>query len=634
MQRILALVLAILMVGSVVFTALYILLTGNIYAAEPADTDAADPAAPEEPVYEFGVPVDPTLDEKKILVGLMTGTNVTVGFETDSPYGFTVVKTSRLEAEYPHEVLWQLPDAKVSCVVDANLSKSAMTYSKTSDASKTVIGGWHVQIGSAMTSADVTALIAQIEPILNTIGVYSIPSYVSGGMCVRTGHFVNEELALSLAAKIKEAIPALEAGYAITVVGPSETGTALVNPLNDRILFEYDDADTTAVGLMAGASPDGSVTYMVTPAKKLYTGIFMFRRYIKGSTDGVSLTNIVSLGDYIKGVVPYEISSSWPDEAMKAFSICVRSYVLSLMGRHSKAYGVDVCNTAHCQVYSGQARTTDGVRACVDATAGMVVSYDNEILTTFYSAVCGGITINVEQAWDGWSSPAMVAVETPWEDYASHSLGIWKIEYTPYELAERLRSKGYTAIKGNIASVEIDQLATNSTYVYKVTLRDVYGNGITVKSTDLVRTVLGLYSANFVVGKGSVEADEKDFGEEAKKSEAAIEVRTALTRLPIAGIGAQTILTGSGRVSAPLQSTTVMTGSGPISAVEPDDGKCTVYASKPTSFIFCGKGWGHGVGISQIGIRDLARAGTPAAEILHKYFTDIEILPYDRLINP
>ena len=57
----------------------------------------------------------------------------------------------------------------------------------------------------------------------------------------------------------------------------------------------------------------------------------------------------------------------------------------------------------------------------------------------------------------------------------------------------------------------------------------------------------------------------------------------------------------------------------------------TFKASSPSNFIFVGKGWGHGVGISQIGLRDLAKQGYTAEEMLCKYLTEIEIESYSSL---
>ena len=53
------------------------------------------------------------------------------------------------------------------------------------------------------------------------------------------------------------------------------------------------------------------------------------------------------------------------------------------------------------------------------------------------------------------------------------------------------------------------------------------------------------------------------------------------------------------------------------------------YADDEDNFIFVGKGWGHGVGMSQYGARDMAGMGYDAEEILAAYFKDTEIMHYE-----
>ena len=52
------------------------------------------------------------------------------------------------------------------------------------------------------------------------------------------------------------------------------------------------------------------------------------------------------------------------------------------------------------------------------------------------------------------------------------------------------------------------------------------------------------------------------------------------------------------------------------------------YAEDKNNFIFVGKGWGHGVGMSQFGAYDLGKLGYSAEEILKKYFINTEIIDY------
>ena len=57
------------------------------------------------------------------------------------------------------------------------------------------------------------------------------------------------------------------------------------------------------------------------------------------------------------------------------------------------------------------------------------------------------------------------------------------------------------------------------------------------------------------------------------------------------------------------------------------------YADNANNFIIVGKGWGHGVGMSQWGAYDLGILGKTAEEILHAYFTDVEIIDYNYAKN-
>ena len=59
----------------------------------------------------------------------------------------------------------------------------------------------------------------------------------------------------------------------------------------------------------------------------------------------------------------------------------------------------------------------------------------------------------------------------------------------------------------------------------------------------------------------------------------------------------------------------------------------TITASNSKNFIFAGKGWGHGVGISQYGAKDLSDAGASAEDILHIYFTGVDIIHRSELLN-
>ncbi len=594
---------------------------------EPEDTTGGpDPSLWPEFDYDIEIPDLPEpekIEDKLIRVGLMYGTGVTVGFEVDTSYGFYINKVNRT-GDLTSEPIWDIDITKVSCTVDHNLAKSAMTYSKTSYASSTVIGGYHIELGENLTREDVIVITNALEDTLDELDMYVIPAYVNGGYRVRMGDFPSADLASVAANELSKML----GGLPLTVASPTSTALSLVDPLTDKILFEYDCGDVTALGLTPKSSPSGEKAYLVTPAKKLYDGTFMFRRYISGGVDGVSLTDIIELEEYIEGVIPYEISSAWPEESLKAFAIMVRSFTL-YGTRHEAAYQVDICNSTHCQVYGGRTKVNEAVMNAVRATKGLVMESNGKIACAYYSAVTGGYTISSYDAWGYQHIPYLVAVETPWENYNNHSYGVWTAEVSPSTLCSHLNSKGYTNLKGSIKSITIDKLCEGSTYVRDITFTDIYGNKATIKASANVYTALSKYcnSANFVVGKGKVEANRAEFYTTSLEN---MNVLTDSGSQSLADTDAAMVLTGDGEFVTELNHSTVLGASGEYTLGDTNavNRTETVYAKNSENFIFAGLGWGHGVGASQIGLRDLAKLGYKAAEILPKYYTGVNIVDW------
>jgi len=146
----------------------------------------------------------------------------------------------------------------------------------------------------------------------------------------------------------------------------------------------------------------------------------------------------------------------------------------------------------------------------------MALTYNGELCKTYYSAVVGGVTVDIKDAWGGGGSveyPYLVAVPNPWEDYASHKNGAWTAEVTPTQLLNTLVSKGYN-LRGSIADITVNSYGENSSYVNSITFTDTYGNKATIKTSDKIRTVLSAYlnSANFVVGRGGQTVTVNNFG--------------------------------------------------------------------------------------------------------------------------
>lgn len=114
--------------------------------------------------------------------------------------------------------------------------------------------------------------------------------------------------------------------------------------------------------------------------------------------DGRSaLVNTLPLDAYLYGVLSKEVGASWAPSAQQAQAIVARTYAL-LKLRPEKAY--DVTPGDADQNYGGiESETVEG-RAAVDATAGVIVTYDGLPAHVTYSSCCGGRTADAGDVWD------------------------------------------------------------------------------------------------------------------------------------------------------------------------------------------------------------------------------------------
>lgn len=125
----------------------------------------------------------------------------------------------------------------------------------------------------------------------------------------------------------------------------------------------------------------------VSAKSKWYRGIIM----IQNKNGKLTVINNVPLEDYIKGVVPSEMPSSWELEAHKAQAIAARSYALANLGKRAR-YGYDLKDTPEDQAYGGASKETAGTNYAVDQTKGIVLTYNMKVITAYYSASAGGQT--------------------------------------------------------------------------------------------------------------------------------------------------------------------------------------------------------------------------------------------------
>jgi hypothetical protein len=135
--------------------------------------------------------------------------------------------------------------------------------------------------------------------------------------------------------------------------------------------------------------------------------------------DGIVV--VMSLDEYIKGVVPHEMPPYWPQEALKAQAVAARCYAVS--GQRHTDVGADVCTTEHCQVWSPvHYETTD---RAVDETHNVAATYGGHIIRAFFHAHCNGHTRNSEDVWDA-ALPYCRSVACPcgFSEFFGHGVGM------------------------------------------------------------------------------------------------------------------------------------------------------------------------------------------------------------------
>ncbi len=628
-------ILAVLMAGSCAL----VLLQACSISVFGAEADVVEEAEVAEIAPEF------------VTVGLMYGSDVTVGFETVSTVGFSINKTVLTRTERSYEEIYKIELPKISVVCDDNLSQTAYTYSIYDTSKRCVIGGYHLETAMDIeTREDADVMLELVKEWLTAEGsdMHPFVAYINGVYKIRIGDYSSE----ANVEKKLATIPNMAAEIELDIVGPSDTAVMIVDPETNVIYFEYDGGKDTSMGLKA-LEKDGEKQYLKTPANRLYDGVFVYQRYKNDSANGVALTNLLPLEDYIAGVVPYEISPKWPTEALRAFAITVRGYTVNNKNRHYTSYGFDICNTTHCQVYRGIADANEAVFEAVASTKGLVLSDGESVVTTYYSSSTGGWTASSKDTWGGDDSPYLIPTYTPWERYSEHGNGLWISEVSGVELADYLRGKGYDKITGkSIVDIKVNSYSGDSEYVYSVSYTDSKGNVLTIERCDKVRTSISKYvkSANFVVGKGSVtysydnvvkiDPNGKFTSVTGNYLPIEEEKPKVLTSSGIKDIDKPSVYVhnSEGINRTELESLTVANGeSGYYYNIADKIGVIlrritnTYTAASDDIFIFAGKGWGHGVGISQYGTHDLAAAGSTAEQILSLYFPKLSLIDYHEI---
>lgn len=380
----------------------------------------------------------------------------------------------------------------------------------------------------------------------------------------------------------------------LTIV-PAGSGLMVKDTETGAVLYET-SAPTLAI------SPSGDLAWF---QKYQYRGDFMYQ----AANGKITVVNDVALEDYIKGVIPYEMSPSWHKEALKAQAICARSYAVGQTGRHKNS-GFDVCNTTHCQVYRGVGRATANSDTAVEETRGQYLYENNKKVVGYFFSSDGGATESAVNVWGG-NYTYLTGKKDPYEKTESISNGVWNKTLTAAEIRNKLTASGRSI--GEVKSVQVTK-RTEMGNVNALTITDTSGKAVTL-TKEACRTVLGLNSIRYTVGgQGSLTGTQGTgtvlVNGKPVEDGSFYTIQGNGTESNISSVNGKTALTASGKETLTVAAQQVSSSDPVITGA---------------SYTFSGRGWGHNVGMSQYGAKAMAEQGMNYQQILQFYYTGVTV---------
>ncbi len=327
----------------------------------------------------------------------------------------------------------------------------------------------------------------------------------------------------------------------------------------------------------------GTGFHWQTTQKRRYRGRIEF---VLDDTGGITVVNELPLESYLQGVIPSEMPSSFPLEALKAQAICARSEAINKIGiRHAYA-PFDVCDDVHCQVFSGTTNVSSRTNTAVRETRGEFMIYANEIVNAFYSGVCGGHTENNENVWNMDAEPYLRGVV---DGSVSSFRRNWSLQN---EKDVRMWIEGYPDMYCNTATNSVPQALNYGKKYYRWQV--IYPRN---KLQALIEQKTGIR-----------------FGQLLDLVPLKRGVSGRIMELKIHGTKRSFVLKKELLIRQTLSATTLYSSCFYVTRTGRKN-------KPPTTFVLHGAGWGHGVGMCQIGAARMALSGLSCEDILKHYYT-------------
>lgn len=354
---------------------------------------------------------------------------------------------------------------------------------------------------------------------------------------------------------------------------------------------------------------DGKI--QITSIERQY-GIPSYRGTIELSRDdkGVMIINELPVEQYLYGVVPSEMPTSYNLEALKAQAICARAYAFSQMESDNFAeYGAHLDDSIACQVYNNVPEDERAIFA-VDDTYGIVPCYNNSVIEAFFFSTSCGTTSNNSSVWGGNQEPYLLdTMETGINDFADFSeeerfvefinskstedffeneepFFRWSVEFTKEQLTDTINSHLYERIQAMPEYI----LAKNSSGSFEKkninSIGDLQSIQVTKRGdSGIIEEMLITGSSETIMVKGQANA-------RSLLSPSAVTIRK--------------------------QDGSTLNGWNTLPSAY-------YYIESSNGFTIKGGGFGHGVGLSQNGANDMAKLGYLATDIISHYYIGVEL---------
>jgi stage II sporulation protein D len=219
------------------------------------------------------------------------------------------------------------------------------------------------------------------------------------------------------------------------------------------------------------------------------SGTTAYRGWLRAGRPSATSTardtvNVVRMDDYLKGVVPREVYTSWHAQALQAQAVAARSYASFERGYYPKRY-YQICDTTSCQVYGGYDAEVASTNAAVDATKRVILTYGGKPAFTQFSSSSGGWT-------SAGSQPYLPAQPDPYDDHPGNIVHDWSVKIG----AARIQNR-WPAI-GKLQRIRVTARDGNGEWRGRVLSMQLVGGRKTVTvSGDTFRFAMGLRSTWF-----------------------------------------------------------------------------------------------------------------------------------------